>query len=243
MKIPLPLAGQIDKLDFAGNKLDVYALNAFCEFVPKLAKLQELSLQGNPIGKGGAVEVLKCLHHYKTPLKELDLHDTGVGEEDCAQLALLIANTDTLEVLFIGGDSLSSNSVASIMEGLLQNSTIEHLKMNECHFSEENWMSLALLLQQAECQFRKLDISDISGEGTLHLAAALTNNHSLVELDISGNPIGDIGATAFRDIVRNNTALTKLYLGWCGITSEGCVQLAAGLTENTTLQTLWMTEW
>ena len=242
VKIPLSLAGQIDKLKFTRNKLDVNALNVFSEFVPKLAKLQELSLQGNPIGKGGAVEVFKSLHHYKTPLKELNFGGTGVGEEDCAQLALLIANTDTLEILDIEENSLSSNSVASIMEGLLQNSTIEHLKMDEFHFSEENWMSLASLLQQAECQFRMLHIRkcNISGEGAVHLAAALTNNHSLAELDISRNPIGDIGATAFGDMVRNNTALTTLYLSWCGITSEGCVQLAAGLTENTTLQTLWM---
>ena len=41
----------------------------------------------NPIGKGGAVEVLKYLHHYKTPLKRLELKDTGVGEEDCAHAA------------------------------------------------------------------------------------------------------------------------------------------------------------
>ena len=211
VKIPLSLAGQIDELDFAYNKLDVNALNAFSEWVPKLAKLQELSLQDNPIGKGGAVEVLKCLHHYKTPLKKLNFSRTGVGEEDCAQLALLI---ETLEVLDIGWNSLSSNSVASIMEGLLQNSTIQLqiLDMGRSHFSEENWMSLASLLQQEECQFRKLVIREcnISGEGAVHLAAALANNHSLAELSISHNPIGDIGATAFGDMVRNNTALTTL---------------------------------
>ena len=244
VKIPLPLAGQIDMLDFTHNKLDVNALNAFSEFVPKLAKLQELSVRGNPIGKGGAVEVLKCLHQCKTPLKELKLSNTGVGEEDCAQLALLIANTDSLEVLDIGGNSLSSNSVASIMEGLLQNSTIrlQRLYMGGSHFSEENWMSLASLLQQAECQFRELDIREcnISGEGAVHLAAVLTNNHSLAELYISRNPIGDIGATAFGDTVRNNTALSTLELDMCEITSEGCVQLAVGLTENTKLQVLLM---
>ena len=243
MKIPIQVAGRICKLNFANNKLDGNALNTFCGFIPKLAKLQVLSLGGNPVGKGGAVEVFKCLHHYKTPLKELNFCGTGVGEEDCAQLALLIANTDTLERLDIAQNSLSSNSVASIMEGLLQNSTIQHLSMYGSHFSEENCMSLASLLQQAECQLGELDISEcnVSGEGAEHLAAALINNHSLrVLMNISHNPIGDIGATAFGDMVRNNTALTRLHLNRCGITSEGCVQLAAGLTENTTLQTLWM---
>ena len=239
IKIPIQVAGRIYELDFAYNKLDGNALNTFCGFIPKLAKLQVLSLRGNPVGKGGAVEVFKCLHYYKTPLKELNFGCTGVGEEDCAQLALLIANTDTLERLVIEDNSLSSNSVASIMEGLLQNSTIQDLSTWRSHFSEENCMSLASLLQQAECQLRELDIRDcnISGEGAVHLAAALINNHSLAELDISFNPIG---ASAFGDMVRNNTALTRLNLNWCGITSEGCVQLAAGLTENTTLQTLRM---
>ena len=220
MKIPIQVAGRIYKLDFANHKLDGNALNTFCGFIPKLAKLQVLSLYRNPVGKSGAVEVFKCLHHYKTPLKELDFGDTGVGEEDCAQLALLIANTDTLERLDIGQNSLSSNSVASIMEGLLQNSTIHHLGMRGSHFLEENWMSLASLLQQAECQLGELNISEcnISGEGAVHLAAALTNNHSLAELNISDNPIGDIGATAFGDMDMDNTALTILNLDLCGIT-------------------------
>ena len=67
VKIPLPLAGQIDDLDFALNELDVNALNAFSEFVPKLAKLQKLSVFGNPIGKGGAVEVFNVSTTTRLP--------------------------------------------------------------------------------------------------------------------------------------------------------------------------------
>jgi Ran GTPase-activating protein (RanGAP) involved in mRNA processing and transport len=241
MKIPLQLAQQITKLDLDSNKLDQDALNAFCGLIPKLTKLQVLSLWDNPIGNGGAVEVLKCLHHCKTPLKELNLAHTGVGEEDCAQLALLVANSN-LTRLYIENNSLSSNSVAIIMEGLLQNNTIQDLNMGGSHFSEENCVSLASLLQQAECQLRKLVIQEcsISGEGAAHLAAALTNNHSLTELFISYNPIGDIGAAAFGDLVSNNTALKTLRIDECEITSAGCIQLAAGLTENIVLQKLAM---
>ena len=104
-------------------------------------------------------------------------------------------------------------------------------------------MTLASLLQQTKCHLRELDISwcNISSEGAVHLAAALANvNHTLTELIISGNPIGDIGAAAFGDMLRSNSALSKLNMDTCGITSEGCVRLAGGLTENTTLQELWM---
>ena len=219
------------------NQLDGTALNVLCELIPKLTKLQALSLCGNPIGKGGAVELLKCLHHCKTPLKKLDLVATGVGVEDGDELAPLLANTAHLEWLGIPGDTLSSELLRT---ALLHNNTIQHLDMSMSPLSEENCKLLASLLQQAECTWRELNIRqcEISGEGAVHLGAALTNNHSLTELNISCNPIGAIGAAAFGGVLRNNTALTTLNMSFCGIGCEGCVKLAAGLTENTTLQTL-----
>ena len=210
LEIPIQLLQQMKKLYFGANELDGPALNTFCGAIPNLTHLQVLNLWENPIGKGGAVEVLKCLYHYKTPLKELDLRNTGVGEEDCAQLALLI----DLEVLYIGYNSLSSNSVAS----------------------------LSSLLQQSVCQLRVLDIRrcGIRGEGAVHLGTGLTNNHSLTTLEMRDNPIGDIGAAALGDMIRDNTVLETLHMDKCEITSQGFVQLAAGLISNTSLKTLWL---
>ena len=210
LEIPIQLLQQMKKLDFCANELDGPALNTFCGAIPNLTHLQELTLYGNPIGKGGAVEVLKRLHHYKTPLKILDLWRTGVGEEDCAQLALLI----DLEVLDISDNSLSSNSVASL-SSLLQQSVcqLRGLDIRRC---------------------------GICGEGAVHLGTGLTNNHSLTTLEMGDNPIGDIGAAALGDIIRDNTVLETLHIDYCELTSQGFVQLAAGLISNTSLKTLWL---
>ena len=177
LEIPIQLLQQMTKLYFGSNELDGPALNTFCGTIPNLTHLQVLTLNENPISKGGAVEVLKCLHYYKTPLKELNLKDTGVGEDDCSQLALFI----DLEVLDIGANSLSFNSVASIMEGQLHNSTIQKLHIEDSHLSEENCASLSSLLQQSVLLLRKLDISScgIRGEGAVCLGTGLTNNHAL----------------------------------------------------------------
>ena len=236
-RIPLHLLRRIKVLDFYDNKLNVNALNVFTEVVPNLTKLRALSLGDNPIGKGGAVEVLKCLYSHKIPLEKLDLCDTGVGEEECAQIALLARH---LLYLNISGNSLSSNSITTIMEGLLQHSIIQTLHMSDLCLSEKNCVSLGSLLQQSECQLRKLYISrcGISGEGAVHLWTALTNNHSLITLHMSSNPIGDIGTAALGDMIRSNSVLTTLCMDKCGITFEGCVQLAAGLIENTAIQAL-----
>ena len=238
-KIPIHLLRRIKVLNFNNNKLDSNSFNVFTEVVPNLTTFQALSLKDNPIGKGGAVEVLKCLYHHKIPLEKLDFRNTDAGEEDCAQIALLAR---ILLDLNISNSSLSSNSIATIMKGLLQHSTIQTLDISDSHLSEENCVSVGSLLQQSECQLRELWISEcyISGEGAVHLGTGLTHNHSLTTLDISDNPIGDIGAAALGDMMRSNTVLTTLCMEKCGITSEGCVQLAAGLIENTTIQELWL---
>ena len=198
------------KLNFGWNELDGPALNTFCGAIPNLTHLQELTLLSNPIGKGGAVEVLKCLHHYKTPLKVLNLGGTGVGEEDCAQLPLLI----DLKGLVMYDNSLSSNSVASL-SSLLQQSV--------CQL---RWLYIS------GC--------GIGGEGAVHLGTGLTNNHSLTALWMEDNPIGDIGAAALGDMISDDTVLETLYMDNCEITSQGFIQLAAGLISNTSLKTLWL---
>ena len=175
--IPLQMAQQICFLDFSKNRLDMRALKAFCEVVPKLENLQLLSLWENPIGRGGAVEVLKCLSHHKTPLKALDLSDTYIGEEDCEQLAAVIASSP-IESLDISLNNLSSSSVAYVMSGLLQNNTIKELDIDNSHFSEENCRSVAQYVPQAT-SLRELRMNncDIDREGLVHLARALDNRH------------------------------------------------------------------
>ena len=234
--LEIPITSTNKEIGLGHNEFGGPALNTFCGAIPNLTNLQALTLWGNPIGKGGAVEVLKCLHHYKTLLKKLYLNDVCVDEEDCAQLSLLI----DLEALYISDNSLSSNSVASIMEGLLKNCTIQELQMRGSHLSVENCVSLSSLLQQPVCQLRELDISccGISGEGAVYLGSGLTNNHSRLEVD--NNPIGDIGAAALGDMIRVNTVLVTLYIINCEIRSQGFVQLAAGLISNTSLKTLWL---
>ena len=235
-KIPLQLLQGIKTLNF---NLDSNTLNVFTKIVPNLSKLKALSLGYNPIGNGGAVEVLKCLYHHKIPLEELHLRNTVLGEEDCALIALL---TRTLLDLKISRNILSSNSIATIMEGLLQHNIIQTLHISNTHLSEENCVSLGTLLQQSECQLRELWINEcgIHGKRVIHLGTCLTNNHSLTTLYIENNPIGDIGAASLGDMIRSNTVLTTLNVLNCGITSEGCVQLAAGLIENTSIQYLWL---
>lgn len=240
VNIQLRFLRKIVELDFSFNKLNDDALNIFCEVIPNLNKLQVLYFSGNPVGNGGAVAALQNLRHNKSLLNELDLRNTGVGEKDCAELTLLMSNTN-MEVLDVSDNNLSSSSVDSIIKGLLlNNNTMQTLKLSNSCLSDENCFLLSSFLQRKVCQVRWLDLCNcnIGSKGASYLALSLNYNYSLTTLEMSHNPIGDVGATAFGLIFKTNTVLTELCIDCCEITSNGSVEIAEGLRENTKLEIL-----
>ena len=238
VKVSPPILQTIEVLHLQSNKLNAEALHVFSTVIPKLTSLQVLNLALNPIGDGGAVELIGTLCHCNTPLKYLNLYGTGIGEEDCASLTILISSTD-LETLDVSKNNLSSNSVTSIMNGILQNNTIRTLWMSSSQFSVDNCTSLSSILQQPMCQLKKLSIAwcNIDSVGALQLAAGLTHNQSLEVINISDNPIGDTGAAALCDAISNNTILRYLSMSRCKITSKGFIEVSSSLTN---LQELYM---
>ena len=229
--IPAVILQQLIQLNLGDNEIDRSGLIAI---IPKLTMLQDLSLERNPISEGGAVEVLRSLHHYKTPLKTLDLQHTGIGEQDSVPLVQLIGD-NVLETLYISGDLLPS-----IMKCPLPNSTLQTLSMLSTPLSEEATMSLSSLLQQSMLQFSKLNISQcgVNSDGAVQLARALTNNSWLTELDMSHNSIGEEGAKALAKMLNENRTLKKLDLRGDETLGEGVDLLISSSQENKTLQRL-----
>ena len=226
----------IKELDLRNNKLNQDAAIAFSQVLPKLIILQVLDLSRNPLGAAGAVEVLRALHHCKSPLKTLDLRRAGAGEEDIVPPTQPIVNNN-LETLYISGDLLPS-----IVKCPLSNTTLKTLNMSYSTLSDEAAMCLRSLLQQSALKFRDLNIRRcrVTSEGAVQLARGLTGNQWLNILNMRRNSIGDTGAAALGDMLKYNTSLQELNIVLCGITSQGAVEIAAGLTENSTLHVLDM---
>ena len=61
VNIPPHILQNMRVLHLNGNKLDGSACNLLDKAVPSMSRLEVLWLEGNPIGSGGAVEVIKAL--------------------------------------------------------------------------------------------------------------------------------------------------------------------------------------
>ena len=241
VNIPPHILQNMRMLDLIGNKLDGSACDLLAKAVPSMSRLEDLWLGGNPIGSGGAVEVIKAL--CDSGVKLLLLWDTGIGEPDCEALCKLLKSSHSLQRLDIDRNNLSSESVASIITELSHNSSLTQLDISNSHFSMANVDSLASILKDhSKCTLTRLELQDchISSEGAVELAAALCKNTTLKDLNLSHNPIGEHveGATAVAKMLAKNKTLTELDLQDCHISSEGAVELAAALCKNSTLNCL-----
>ena len=213
LEIPIQILHQITGLELIQNELDGPALNTFCEAIPNLTSLQVLFFSNNPIGKGGAVEVLKYLRQYKAPLKKLELRDTGVGKEDCAQLSLLINLEDhSLTRLDIGNNP--DIGAAALGDMITDDTALEELFIDRC---------------------------GLTSQGFVTLTAKLISNTSLKTLWLGGSLCGTEGAKAIHKMLQENKTLEKLYLeNNDSLTNEDVSVIMAGLQYNTTLTELWL---
>ena len=239
VNIPPHILQYMRELDLHYNKLDGSACDLLAKVVPSMTRLEELWLGSNPIGSGGAVEVIKAL--CGSGVKQLWLLDTEIGEPDCEALCELLKASHSLQHLYIANNNLSSESVASIITGLSHNSSLTDLNISNSHFSMANVNSLASVLKDhSKCTLTKLYLQDchISSEGAVELAAALCKNTTLKHLYMS--PIGGHveGITAVAKMLLENKTLKELHLRDCHISSEGAVELAAALCKNSILKHL-----
>ena len=243
VNIPPHILQDMRELHLSGNKLDGSACDLLAKVVSSMSRLKELRLASNPIGSGGAVEVIKAL--CGSEVKRLRLYNTGIGEPECEALCELLKSSHSLQYLHIDENNLSSKSVASIITGLSHNSSLTYLNISNSHFSMANVDSLASVLKDhSKCTLTELNLRDchISSEGAVKLAAALCKNSTLKHLYLDRNPIGVEGASSMSDMLQHNTSLEVLWLCEDSVGEEGVHQLINSLKHNQTLSELRLPE-
>ena len=239
VNIPPHILQDMRVLHLGHNKLDGSACDLLAKVVPSMSRLEELYLGGNPIGSGGAVEVIKAL--CDSGVNRLWLYNTGVGKPDCEALCELLKSSHSLQRLDIDKNNLSSESVACIITGLSHNSSLTKLIISNSHFSMENVDSLASVLKDhSKCTLTELFLQGchISSEGAVELAAALCTNSTLKHLYLNYNPIGVEGASSMSDMLQHNTSLEAFHLRDDSVGEEGVHQLINSLKHNQTLRKL-----
>uniref|UniRef100_A0A671RZ30 Uncharacterized protein n=1 Tax=Sinocyclocheilus anshuiensis TaxID=1608454 RepID=A0A671RZ30_9TELE len=137
------------------------------------------------------------------------LNHCGVTDEGCAALA----------------SALRSNP-----------SHLKHLDLSGNEMGVFGVKQLSDLLQDPLCELKILRLCKcgVTDEGCVALASALRSNPSyLRELNLSGNKLRASGLNLLSDGLKDSHCkLETLWLSYCGVTDEGCADLASALRSN-----------
>jgi hypothetical protein len=169
------------------------------------------------------IETFFLFHQMGLTIQELEMIESNqttecwfgfrdLDQNDVHQLSLSLAKNHSLKKLNLNGNSITSIGLASILTALDGNSNLIELNVAG---------------------------NSIDDDGCLSLVWFLARNKSLTCLCLLGNSITDFGAIQLSTVLPH-LHLTSLYLYMNLIRDKGAIAIAAALTKNSSIETLWL---
>ena len=211
--------------------------------------LEELDLSRNSQLAEGDSEAVGCaierMLNVNTTLKVLNLSGCRLDTTVNTHIADGLANNASLAELNIGADIWSRNNITSegwvhLFKALCNNTPLKKLNITHNDLGVKGSVALSEMLSCNKA-LTKLNLGwcDIPEAGlTEILTKGLLHNTSLKKLNISGNDLWIEGSVALAEMLTCNKSLTELNLRRCDIPEDGLREIARGLLQSTTLQTL-----
>ena len=213
--------------------------------------LEQLDLSENWQLAEGDSEAVGCaierMLRVNTRLKVLNLSCCRLDTAVATHIAAGLEHNISLEQLNLSenwqlaeGDS---EDVGCAIERVLKvNKILKVLNLIKCGLDTVVATHIATGLAQSSLAELNIAVNDsITNDGWVYIFKHLRNNSFLKKLDISNN-CGLESSSALAEMLSCNKSLTELDIRYCGIPQAGLTELARGLLQNTSLQTLKIDE-
>ena len=246
LQLPPSVLADVKALLLGNNKLDLVACGVLANALLQMENLEELHLNGNPIGIGGACDVISALR-FCPSLKLLDLNYTYIATQDCKCLSsfLQLQSSENLQYLSIENPTLFPRAVVEVVRALKNSSSnsLNYLNMSKACLNKEITICLADMLVDQNHQSLSILVLKkccIDSEGARILAQVLCKNDTLTVLNLTGNPIQVDGAMAFAEMLKQNKSLIELSVSDYSIEAKGVECLLQSLDQNEAIEALYL---
>ncbi|XP_050958547.1 NACHT, LRR and PYD domains-containing protein 3, partial [Labeo rohita] len=228
----------LKKFDISENKLGNSGLTKISTLLGKSqCTLQILRLSNCSITEEGYKALASALRSNPSHLIELDLTGNDPGQSGVKELNGLLQDPNcqlkTLRFLSPAADEACQYVTGIVGKNPL---LLKELNLSGRELGDTQVNQIAALLQDKHCKLNTLMLNsnNITAEVCTALSLAFNVNPSnLIELDLSGNKLGNLGIEKICPLLKNaQCRLKKLKLSDCSITEEGCKALASALRSN-----------
>ncbi|XP_058617988.1 uncharacterized protein LOC131531330 isoform X3 [Onychostoma macrolepis] len=198
--------------------------------------LKKLRLSDCSITEAGYKALASALRSNPSHLIELDLTGNDPGQSGVKELNDLQQDPSCqLKLRFLGPDA---DEACQYVTGIVGKNPLllRKLNLHKCKLGDTRVNQIAALLQDKHCKLNTLTLNNnrITAEGCAALTSAFNSNPSnLIELDLSGNELGNSGIQKICPLLKDlQCRLKTLKLSDCSITEEGYKALASALRSN-----------
>nr|XP_039327151.1 ribonuclease inhibitor [Saimiri boliviensis boliviensis]XP_039327152.1 ribonuclease inhibitor [Saimiri boliviensis boliviensis]XP_039327153.1 ribonuclease inhibitor [Saimiri boliviensis boliviensis] len=202
----------LQELALGNNKLGDVGITELCPgLLHPSSRLRTLWIWECGLTAKSCVDLCRVLR-AKDSLKELSLAGNELGDEGAQLLCeSLLEPGCQLESLWVKSCSLTAACCSHFSSVLAKNKFLLELQISENRLGDAGVQELCRGLGQPGSVLRSLWLGDcdVSDSSCSSLAATLLANHSLRELDLSNNCLGDEGILALMGSVRQPACLLE----------------------------------
>lgn len=221
-------------VDFTECNMGIYCTRIIADILFNSERIARLNLTKNNIGDKG-VEIIANAIRDSTSLISLNVTSNSITYKGGRKLMnVLIVQTSLIDVNISSKEGINRNRIsfeglAEIEEVLSKNPYIEFLNLSSNSIKNEG-LKLIVSGLNHNSTLHSLDVShnDINSAGII-TALDKVKLSKLIELNLSGNPIGNEGLIKLTESLKNFQVLKKLNLSSCQIEFKGASYLLMDL--------------
>ena len=193
-----------------GNRLGAEGTIALASGITRNRSLETLVL-GNNMFTNRACATLGSAFQRNDTIKHLDLRSNGISIQGLVSLAPGFAR---LQSLALSSNPLGSESADVLVKTFVRSDEIKSLDLWSCNLQDHGGIRLSGLIA-ASTSLTELNLAEngIEDSGASAIAKAIMHpSKSLCVLDLTGNQIGNAGATELIEAAEINRAITSVVL-------------------------------
>ncbi|XP_032872568.1 NACHT, LRR and PYD domains-containing protein 3-like [Amblyraja radiata] len=206
---------------------------------------------GSQFGKRKLLNTLHYLFESQNPVlaqqtlgsvEKLSFSGLGLTVIDCTVLSHAIRHCATIKHLDLRNCRIQCEGLQRLGPALHK---CQHLRLGNNDLGDSGVKLVSAVLRNPDCKIQTLELERVglTHSGAEDLASAVSTNHTVTELHLSGNKLGDYGVKLVSAVLSNpDCKIQTLGLDYVGLTHSGAEDLVSALSTNHTVTELNLNE-
>ena len=252
------------KLYISNNNITAEAADDIAAVIYRSTRLQEVDVSRNSFQSTGAIKIAKALQNISTltklylnnnhitdlaaddiatvlsrntQLQELDISENNFQTTGAKAITKALQNGNILRKLYISNNNITAEAADDIAAVIYRSTQLQEVDVSRNSFQSTGAIKILKAVQISTITKLHINSIDFTYDAAADIAAAVSHNTHLQELDISNNQIEAVGIMKIAKALQCNDTLKKLYMSRIRITDK-VADIATALSINVQLQEL-----